>query len=130
MRFNYEFTVPKNTPVSAPYQRRVRLTPGVLKGVDVRFLAGCFLRVTFRLRDALLSLVPAAEGDALTGDNVTFQIPMNYRLTDRPYALILEGTSADSRYAHTLTVSLDIEENEVQDRFSLIQLLDHLEETP
>lgn len=130
MRFNFSFTVPANTSVSAPYQQRIKLGPGVLKTVWVRFLAGCFLQVTFRLRDMLLSIIPVSEGTPLTGDDVLIQIPMNYRLANRPYGLILEGTSANTIYAHTLTVSLDVEESEVQDKLSLAAMLEYLESEP
>jgi len=127
MRYTYEFTVPADTHKSAPYQERVKLNTGTLTSVELRFLAGCHLRVTFRLRDGLISLVPAAENPALTGNDVVYKIPMSYRMASKPYELILEGTSEGCSYEHKLTVSLDVAEDEPLDKLSLIAILEHLE---
>lgn len=127
MRYSYEFIVPAGTPVSVPYQERVKLNVGTLTSVEVRFLAGCHLRVTFRLRDGLLSLIPAAENPALTGNDDLYKIPMSYRMASKPYELILEGTSEGCSYDHKLIVSLDVAEDEPLDKLSLISILEHLE---
>jgi len=47
MRYSYEFVVPKNTLVSVPYQRRVKLASGSLTAVAERFRAGCYNRTIY-----------------------------------------------------------------------------------
>ena len=126
MRYAYEFIVPKGTPVTEPYQESVRLSVGTLTAIEVRFRAGCHQRVTFRVRDGLWSLLPAAEGAALYGDNVIFHIPMQYRLTEKPYELTLEGTSAGCDYDHTLSVWFDVQEETPADRHTLAGLMQEL----
>lgn len=115
MLFSYDFTIPAATPATTKYTEVIRLDTGTLREVKIRFRSGCHNRVYFVLYDGLQQIIPAHDTTALYADDYTFSIPMNYLIPNKPYILTPTGWSPSTRYDHTITLWLDLQET-AQDR--------------
>ena len=126
MRLSYDFTIPLATGEVTPHIETIRLDTGTITQTMLRFKAGCHNRVYVALFAGLVQIVPAHETQALYGDDVIFTIPMNYELTHKPYELTFKGWSPDTRYNHTISVWIDLLENDPGRKQSAISNILHL----
>lgn len=126
MRYTIEVTVPADTPQSEPYEQRIKIEVGTLTSCMVRFLPGCHNQVYITIQDAFFQLIPITPGSSLYGDNVTYEIPLNYELTSKPYELIIRGWSPGTNFEHTITVWFDLLEPTVLNQASIQDQIAHL----
>lgn len=126
MRYSYDILVPADTGQDDPYTENLRLTPGTLTQVIVRFRAGCHNRVYVAMYESLFQIVPAYGGEAIYADNQTIVIPMNYPVIEPPYELLVQAWSPGTFYDHTLSLWLDLLEMTVPVQISLADQLKHL----
>jgi len=124
MRFVYSLTVPADTAELDVARRKVRLVKGKLTRVLVEFLRGPHNQVFAVVRDGMLTIVPTGDSDALYGDGMKHEVPMEYALPDPAPELILEGWSPGTRYPHEVTFYFDVvPEEQVVNFGSLASLL-------
>lgn len=122
MRFVYDLTVPKNTLETAPASEKIVLVKGRLTRVQVRFLRGCHNQVRAIMLDGLTRIVPVADSTELIGDGQIFDIPMNYRLSDKSPQVVVKGWSPGTDYDHVLTWFLDLDPDTEDERGLIEQL--------
>jgi len=113
MLYEYELTVPANTPASAPARQDCVLTAGIVHRLEVTWPDGCNGLVRVAIRRALHQVWPSNPEGRLTGNGRTLSMPVWYELEEGPYVLTIYGDSAGSTYAHTVTVAFGIGRREV-----------------
>jgi hypothetical protein len=126
MQFSYDVTIPASTSENTPYEYKVRLDTGTLTGFKIRFRAGCHNRVFVAVFDGLNQIIPAHETKALYADNFTFEIPLQYAISYKPYDLIVKGWSPSTRYDHTISIWLDLIESAQEKQQGPLSNLLHL----
>ena len=126
MLIAYDITIPADTDAIDPYSEVVRLDTGTLTNIKIRFLAGCNNRVFVCVYDKLRQILPAHQTAALYGNDITFDVPMQYLLNHKPYELTIVGWSPDTRYDHVLSFWFDMIDTAAEKRTGGISNLIHL----
>lgn len=128
MRYTTDFIIPANTLKDDPYKETVKLDVGVIKAILIRFRNGCNYRVALTIFDASFQIVPASPDEFVYGNDVIFEIPMNYKLPSAPYELTLVGWSDGTEFDHCVTVMIDVDESAIKSSTSTIENLAYLQE--
>ena len=123
MRFSYDLTIPAGTIETAPKQRAVKLVPGRITRIIASFRRGPHNLVFVRIRQGLYRVFPVADSDAIFGDGIDHNVPMDLELSPPAPELTLEGWAPDTVYPHTITFSFDISPSDGDERSTLLQLL-------
>lgn len=126
MQFAYDVVIPASTDEISPYEESVRLDTGILTSVKVHFRSGCHNRVYVVLYDKLQQIIPAHQTEALYGNDVTYEVPMQYEITHKGYDLTVMGWSPSTRYDHTITFWFDLVESAQEERVSPLSNLLHI----
>jgi len=111
--YAWDIIIPAGTPESAPVERDLRVTRGVLTRVDIKFPAGCHGLVKVRLLRYGSQLVPLSRGEWVTGDGETIPTEGYYEMEDEPLALRFVGCSPRTYYPHKITVRVQLTPEEI-----------------
>ena len=123
MRFSYDLTVPAATPEVTPAQRAVQLVPGKITRIIASFRRGPHNLVFVRVRQGLYHVFPVADSDAVFGDGIDHNVPMDLELSGPGPELTLEGWAPDTRYPHTITFFFDVSPAGGDERQTILDLL-------
>jgi hypothetical protein len=122
MRYDFDFIIPAGTLRTDPVKQVVKLADGTLTRFQAYFRAGPHNHVYITLNDALFQVAPANGTQAIFGDNVTQDIPLNYPIKSVGYELQLIGWTDNTRYDHTVTCYLFVDQDDalVKDAFTAL----------
>jgi hypothetical protein len=123
MRFSYDLTIPSGTIETAPEQRAIQLVPGRITRIIASFRRGPHNLVFVRVRQGLFHVFPVADSDAVFGDGIDHNVPMDFSLAPPTPELILEGWAPNTRYPHTITFTFDVSPAGGDERSTLLELL-------
>lgn len=123
MFFAWDIVVPVNTPETAPTTQTLKLTAGVITGLDVKFPAGCNGLVKVRLFHRDFQLVPLSKGEWVTGNDEVVPTESYFSLASTPYTLKFVACSPSSDYEHTITVRATVLPQEMATFAPLVELL-------
>jgi hypothetical protein len=123
MRFSYDLTIPAATFEISPEQRAIQLVPGRITRIIASFRRGPHNLVFVRVRQGLYHVFPVADSDAVFGDGIDHNVPMDFPLAPPTPQLILEGWSPNTRYSHTITFTFDVTPAGGDERKALAELL-------
>lgn len=126
MLYAYDITIPADTPESNPIVHTLKLNPGVLTKVSVKFPAGCHGLVKIRILKFETNLVPLNRDGWITGDNEAIVADEYFELDERPYELKLIGCSPGTSYPHTISVRLVILPRIVASMLALIEKVEEI----
>lgn len=70
----------------------------------ITFPAGCAGLVKLRLYHEGHPFLPVNQDNYLRGDNISFEFPMFYEITEEPMLLTVEAWNEDATYDHTIDV--------------------------
>jgi len=126
MFFAWDISVTAGTAEATPKTQILKLTSGVITGVDVKFPSGCHGLVKVRLKHWEFQLMPLSRGEWITGDDEAVKMPTYFELATGPYELKFEGSSPDASYDHTVTVRVSVLPKAVASMVPLIELLTRL----
>lgn len=115
MIFEYDLTIPANTPLLTPARGTMKLSAGIIHKVEVTFPAGCNRAVLVTLRRALHQVWPTNPSGQLKANNYTISFPVFYPLEDAPFEMQVYGWSPGTTYPHIITVRLGISPRSVLD---------------
>jgi len=124
--FAWDISVSAGTAEASPKTQTLKLTSGVITGVDVKFPSGCHGLVKVRLKHWESPLVPLSRGEWITGDDEAVRAPMYFELPKGPYELKFEAASPDASFDHTVTVRVSILPRAVASMVPLIEMLTRL----
>jgi hypothetical protein len=123
LRFSYDLTIPAGTIETAPAQRAIQLVPGRITRIIASFRRGPHNLVFVRVRQGLFHVFPVADSNAVFGDGIDHNVPMDFSLAPPTPELILEGWSPNTRYLHTITFTFDVTPAGGDERSALFELL-------
>lgn len=126
MRYSFDFTIPASTLTTLPYEQKIPLDVGIIRQIIIRFKSGCHNRVFVGIYDSLEQIAPAKSTEAIYGDNTIFNIPMSYKMNAKPYELIFKGWSPGTRYPHTISIWVDVDETENKSGGGILENITHL----
>ena len=113
MFWAWDITVTSGTTEASPKTQTLKLSKGVITGIDVKFPAGCHGRVKVRLLRSEFQLVPLSGGEWVTGDDEVVPTESYYELDETPAELKFVGCSPLATYNHTVTVRVAVQPAEV-----------------
>lgn len=125
----WDITIPANTSELAPFEQKLILDYGVIKGVQIKFPAGCHGMVGARLFRWGFQLVPLTDGEWVTGDDESVPTETYYELLETPIFLVFKGCSPNTTYPHTITVRINVEPLVQEGELQVIEHLRNIEES-
>jgi len=126
MFFAWDITIPAGRSETNPLEQTLKLGPGVITRVDVKFPAGCHGLAKVRLFHEEFQLVPLSRGEWVTGDDEAVRADMYFDLTRKLTHLKFRGACAGSTYAHTVTVRVTVLPVKVASMVPVLELLTRL----
>jgi len=108
MYFCWDITIPANTLEKLPLKQYLRITKGVITGVDVKFPAGCHGMVKTRLFRHEQQAIPLTRDEWVRGDDEAVPTETYIDLNAYPYQLKFVACSPDTDYDHTVTVRIQV----------------------
>jgi len=108
MYFCWDITIPANTLEKLPLRQYLRITKGVITGVDVKFPAGCHGMVKARLYRHEQQAIPLTRDEWIRGDDEAVSTETYIDLNAYPYQLKFVACSPDTDYDHTVTVRIQV----------------------
>lgn len=104
MIYEYDLTVPANTPKNAQVSQDCKLAYGVIHYLGVQFPTGCVGLVHVHINDAIHQVFPTNPDGTFKGDGVVIEGRVLEKLYNPPFILTLWGWNLDDTYDHTVTV--------------------------
>jgi len=110
MLYEFDITVPANTPQSEPTRLECRLTSGVIRHVEVAFPPGPCALVHISLWRFEHQVYPTNPDDDFCWEDHTIAFDDEFELDSWPYTMIIKGWSEAEDYPHTITIRLELGE--------------------
>lgn len=106
MVFEYDFTIPANTPASAKVRLDMKLARGIVHQLSISFPAGCRGQVFLAINRALHQVWPTNPDGQFKGEFFPIQGAVYEPLEEPPYTLEAYGWSPGTAFDHTATIRL------------------------
>ncbi len=104
MLYSKQITISANTSQANSSKSYFKVSKGVISNMWITFPAGCAGLVKLRIYHEGHPFVPVNADNYLRGDNVTFQFPVMFEITEEPMALTVEIWNEDETYDHTIDI--------------------------
>jgi hypothetical protein len=122
--YQYDVTIPANTPASEPYTQSLKLTKGKLVRLILSFQTGCAYMVHVALFIGNHQIMPVIEGQSYAFDGFVLVRDTAFIIDNHPFDIIFKGWSPNTTYEHTIGVIATVQvEDESIDVQRLMQLL-------
>jgi len=108
MFYEYDLTIPANTPATALSELEAVLDVGRIVGVEVQFPRGCVGLVHVAVRRELHQLWPTNPDGFIAGENANIKWSEDLDLLEAPYTLTLVGYNEDDSFPHTVTFRFNL----------------------
>ncbi|MBI2869388.1 MAG: hypothetical protein HYX96_06150 [Chloroflexi bacterium] len=108
MFYDFSFTVPANTPASAPASLEMKLTRGIVHNVKLLFPPGPHGMVKVGILHGLHQFLPTNPDGYFASDDENINIDEHYELTEAPFILKAVGYSPGTTYNHTISIRIGI----------------------
>lgn len=102
------FTVPKNTPTTAPYTESFSIVTGILNQVGVIVAPGHAGLTGCAIDKGLHQIAPVSGSEWFSGDDSVFSYPEYIEISSDDTELTLRGYNNDDTYDHAFIVSISI----------------------
>ena len=101
-------TIPKNTPISSPYEYVIDISKGTVKRIEIYFPWGCAGLVGVQIHRYTWQIFPNSREKWITGnDKIWFEEP--YEVIDtEPYTLTVKTYNLDDTFDHTPLIAIEI----------------------
>ena len=103
MFYEFDLTIPADTPAASPEELEVPLSAGTVTRVEVQFPPGCSGLVKVAVFRSGHQVWPGDPDEAIKGEDALVWWPEDYDLDDPPHAFLLRGWSPGTAYDHTIT---------------------------
>lgn len=113
MLYEYELTVPANTPASSPVRLDMPLARGIIHQVTIEYRAGARHEVFVVVRRALHQVSPANADGYHKSDFFPITYSTWEPLEEAPYKLEAYGWSPGTTYDHLVTIRIAVTPREV-----------------
>jgi len=102
MIFTLDFSIPKNTPLSAPIHDVMLVSRGLIYRVEFQFPAGCAGLAYMMMADGGHQVYPSSLGEFFHTDNFTIAFDDLYLKLVSPYQFDFYGYNLDETYDHVI----------------------------
>ncbi len=103
MFYEYDLTVPANTPAASPAELTAVLNVGTITRVEIQFPPGCNGMVSVAVDHWGRQLWPGDPDEDIAGGGSIVAWEEDFDLEDEPYELTLRGWSPGTTYQHVIT---------------------------
>lgn len=104
MLYSKQITISANTSQANASRSYFKVNKGVISNMWITFPAGCAGLVKLRIYHEGHPFLPVNADNYLRGDNITFQFPVMFEITEEPMALTVEVWNEDDTYDHTVDI--------------------------
>ena len=104
MLYSKQITLESGKTEATSTKTYFKVNKGVISNMWITFPAGCAGLVKLRIYHEGHPFVPVNADNYLRGDNVTFQFPVMFEITEEPMALTVEAWNEDETYNHTIDI--------------------------
>lgn len=108
MLYEFNLTVPANTPATVPASVEASLAPGKVVQAGVLFPTGCVGLVRAYVTRSSHQVWPSNPDEQLRGNGQAVVWPEDYDLDDAPFGFVCYAYNLDDTYPHTLTFSFAV----------------------
>jgi len=106
--FEFEVTVPADTPKDRPHIQDLELKPGVINRMAVEFPMGCRGMVHCQIWHIDVPLWPTNPEGSIAADGVEVRWAEHTVKLEKPWILRVKAWSPGTRYSHTLRVRINL----------------------
>jgi len=104
MLYSKQITLAAGKTEATATKTYFQVNKGVMTNVWITFPAGCAGLTKLRIYHEGHPFLPVNKDNYLRGDNITFQFPVMYEITEEPMLLTIEAWNEDATYSHTIDV--------------------------
>ena len=104
MLYSKQITIAASTTQANASKSYFKVNKGVISNMWITFPAGCAGLVKLRIYYEGHPFIPVNQDNYLRGDNITFQFPVMFEITEEPMRLTVEAWNEDATYSHTIDV--------------------------
>lgn len=108
MEYEWDLTVPANTPESSPVVAELRLAKGAIQEGWIYFPLGCVHMVKARVFYHDFQIAPIIRTEWLKGEGARVPFASNFEIDEKPYSLTVKACSPGTTYDHTLTIHISL----------------------
>jgi len=108
VHFFYEVLIPANTPQTAPYNKTLLLSAGVITHIDIAIPAGHAGTAHLQLLYHEFQLYPLSRGEDYRGDDHVFPFDDRFELTAAPFELKAKGWNTDTDNDHRFLIGITV----------------------
>ena len=108
MFYDFAVVVPANTLESAPKEKTLKLTSGVIQKVSILFPPGPHGMVMLKLLEGGHQFLPTNPEGYFATDDEVLDIDEFHELTSEPYSLKAVAYSPGTTYNHTISIRIGI----------------------
>jgi len=108
MYYNFELTIPKNTPMTTPTKLNVKVVRGVVHKIRIKFPPGCAGLAHVRIQHGLHSVAPTNPDGWYTEDTFPIEYDEFYEIKKDIDVLTLLGYNEDDTFDHTVYFGIGI----------------------
>lgn len=108
MWFHYTLTVPAGTPESAPEEKEISLTYGVIKYIAIPWDASCNRLVKVRIYRLEHQIFPINSDEPACGSGFVEGGEEHYEMFEPPHVLKAKGYAPDTTYDHEVTILINV----------------------
>jgi len=108
MFYNFDLTIPANTPTSAQSSRECVLSYGRIEKVDILFPPGPCGLAGVAVDRFNTQILPSNPDSFFISDSETVSSIDAVEIYDRPYVVVFRGYNLDDTYTHTITLRVSL----------------------
>jgi hypothetical protein len=108
MFYEFDLTIPRNTPATALVELEVALDVGRIVAVEVQFPRGCIGLAAVAVRHEHHQLHPTNTDGFIAAEDARIAWQEDIDFTEPPYTLTLVGYNEDDSFDHTITFRFNL----------------------
>lgn len=108
MFYEFDFTIPRNTPATALVELQVEIDTGRIIAVEIQFPRGCYCLVHVAVLHELHQLHPTNTDGFIAAEDARIAFQEDIDFTQPPYTLTLAGYNEDDSFDHTITFRFNL----------------------
>ena len=106
--FQYRFTLPKLTDITAPQEVVMPLPIGMIRRLWVEMPEGCAGLVGLQVWRRVYQIFPLPEGQWYVSDNTTVNFAFSHSVHNEPYEVTLRAYNLDDTYRHQPWIAFEM----------------------
>lgn len=106
--YAYSLTIPHTTPSTAPVEKRVKISAGILSRIMITFPPGCLNLAHVVVLYQAHQIEPWNRDGNLHSDDYTFDLACQHEIIEPDTEVTVRGWNLDDTYPHTVDFVFDV----------------------